>query len=142
MKKWHLLAMTFLSTAALWAQEEEQVVVAEQGNYWQTVMMIVIAILFFYFIFWRPEQKRRKTMESMRSQMSKGDRVTAMGIVGTIVRVSADSPTVILKMYDGSKIEVLKAAISEVHPATDEERKKAEKEDGSDKIQTLPTSKE
>ena len=70
-------------------------------------------------------------MEAQRSAMKKGDKITAMGIIGTLVKVSPDSPTVIVKMYDGSKIELLKAAISEVHPATEEEAKKAEKEDAA-----------
>lgn len=94
---------------------------------WQTVIMIGIAFVFFYFILWRPEQKRRKVIEAQRSALKKGDRVTAMGIVGTVLRVQ--DQTVILKMYDGSKIEVLKGAITEVLPGTEEDLKKAEKED-------------
>ncbi len=37
--------------------------------------------------------------------------------------------TLILKMYDGSKIEVLKAAINDVVPGSEEDEKKAEKEE-------------
>lgn len=119
-----------LSSSALFAQD--QAAQDPQGGLTQTFIMIAIAILFFYFILWRPEQKRRKAMESQRNSMKKGDKITAMGIIGTLVKVSADSPTVIVKMYDGSKIEILKAAISEVHPATEEEAKKAEKEEASE----------
>jgi preprotein translocase subunit YajC len=98
----------------------------------QTVIMIAIALIFFYLILWRPEQKRRKAMELQRSSLKKGDRVTAMGIIGTVVRIQ--DQTIILKMYDGSKIEVLKAAISEVMPGSEEDVKKAEKADKDDKI--------
>jgi preprotein translocase subunit YajC len=91
----------------------------------QTFIMIAIALLFFYLILWRPEQKRRKAMEEQRSSLKKGDRVTAMGIIGTIVRVEEN--TIVLRMVDGSKIEMLKAAISDVIPGTEEESKKAEK---------------
>lgn len=114
-----------LFSQALFAQAEE-VVVQPQSSYWQTIMMVAIAILFFYFILWRPEQKRKKALETQRGAMKKGDRITAMGIIGTLVKVSSESPTVIVKMYDGSKIEMLKAAISEVHPATEEEARKEE----------------
>lgn len=141
MKKWiYSAALLPLFTAStLYAQTEDQMVAVEQGSYWQTIMMIGIAIVFFYFILWRPEQKRRKAMEAQRSSMKKGDRITAMGIVGTIIRVSPESPTVIIKMYDGSKIEMLKAAITDVHPGTDEDARKAEKEDASDskKIESI-----
>jgi preprotein translocase subunit YajC len=78
----------------------------------QTLIMIGIALVFFYFILWRPEQKRRKAAEDMRKAMKKGDRVTAMGIIGQVDKIQ--DQTVILKMVDGSKIEVLKAAISDV----------------------------
>lgn len=78
----------------------------------QTLVMIGVALVFFYFILWRPEQKRRQATETMRNSMKKGDRVTAMGIVGRLDRVQEN--TVILKMVDGAKIEVLKAAITEV----------------------------
>lgn len=91
---------------------------------WQMFIMIAIALLFFYFILWRPEQQRRKAMEEQRNGLQKGDRVAAMGIIGTIVRIGEQ--TAILKMYDGSKIEVYKATITDVLPNVDENGKKIE----------------
>lgn len=113
-KAFYLLAPLCLS-ASLFA--EEAAPAGRQQSMWQTLMMIGIALLFFYMILWRPEQKRRKKMQQQRSSMSKGDRVTAMGIVGTLVSVEKD--TVILKMVDGAKIEVLTAAISDVKPGSE-----------------------
>ena len=83
-----------------------------------TFFMIGLALLFFYFILWRPERKRRKKMEALRGSISKGSRVTAMGIIGTVASIGEE--TVILKMYDGAKIEVLKGAITEVKAAATE----------------------
>lgn len=100
-----------------------------EQSMWQTMVMISIAFLFFYFLLMRPEQKRRKAQEDQRNALKKGDRVTAMGIIGTVLRI--EEQTVILKMYDGSKIEVLKGAISDVIPGTEEDAKKAEKDDRS-----------
>ena len=99
----------------------------KEQNYWQTIIMIGLALVFFYFILWRPEQKRRKAMEKQRSSLKKGDRVTAMGIIGTVSKIQEN--TLILKMVDGAKIEILKAAITDVQPGTEEDAKKAEKED-------------
>ena len=65
---------------------------------------------------WRPEQKRRKNMEKLRTSLSKGDKVTAMGIIGTVSKINTD--TIVLKMIDGAKIEFLKAAISHVEPSS------------------------
>jgi preprotein translocase subunit YajC len=119
MTKWILSAMGFFTTFAAFGADEAAPA-ARQGSFYQTLIMIAIAIVFFYFILWRPEQKRRKAMESKRSGMKKGDKVTAMGIVGTIDTIKEQS--VVLKMIDGSKIEMLKAAITEVI-ATDESKK-------------------
>ena len=94
---------------------------ARENNLSQTLMMIGVAVVFFYFIMWRPEQKRRKALEQQRSSLKKGDKATAMGIIGTVVRIQDD--TVILKMVDGSKIEVLKAVITNVQPGTEEDAK-------------------
>lgn len=117
---------TLFMNSISFAQESPETAPRDQGMT-QTFIMIAIALLFFYLILWRPEQKRRKMMEDQRSSMKKGDRVTAMGIVGTVARV--EEQTVILKMYDGSKIEMLKAAISEVVPGSEDDAKKAEKEE-------------
>ncbi len=106
----------FLPVAAF-AQEGAP---SPQGSLYQTMMMIGLALVFFYFILWRPEQKRRKAAEAMRGMMKKGDKATAMGIIGTIDRVKEQ--TVILRMVEGAKIEVLKAAITDIQPASGDEK--------------------
>jgi preprotein translocase subunit YajC len=108
------LCTSLFSTAALFADEAP----AAGGGMTQMLLIIAMSIAFFYFILWRPEQKRRKAAEQMRSAMKKGDRVTAMGIVGRLDRIQEQ--TVVLKMIDGSKIEVLKGAITDVQPAAEE----------------------
>jgi preprotein translocase subunit YajC len=120
---------SFLLTSTLFAAEEAEPMPPRDQGLWQTVFMIAIALIFFYFILWRPEQKRRKVLEDQRNALKKGDRVTAMGIIGTVLRIQDQS--VILKMYDGSKIEVLKGAITDVLSGTEEDAKKAEKEERS-----------
>jgi preprotein translocase subunit YajC len=124
--------LTFVSlvlTSPVFAEEETAP--TRDGGAWQGLVMVAIAFAFFYFILWRPEQRRRKEVERKRAALQKGDRVTAMGIIGTVVRVW--DHTVILKMHDGSKIEFLKAAINEVSPpASEDEGKKEDKTDAED----------
>ena len=108
------LFFLLLPCAALLAEEGAT---SSGGGLTQTLLMIGIALVFFYFILWRPEQKRRKASEKMRTSLKKGDRVTAMGIIGKVDRIQEQ--TVVLKMIDGAKIEVLKAAITDVQPSTD-----------------------
>lgn len=120
---------TFVLSCPFLAADDGEAMPPRDQGMWQTLIMIVMALLFFYFILWRPEQKRRKILEQQRSSLKKGDRVTAVGIIGTVLRVQ--DQTVILKMYDGSKIEVVKGAITDVLPGTEEDAKKAEKDDKS-----------
>ena len=94
-----------------------------QGSLVQTLIMIAVALVFFYFILWRPEQKRRKQMENVRSSLKKGDRITAMGIIATVVKVQEN--TVIVSLHDGAKMEILKAAITDVQAVADEKVEKA-----------------
>ncbi len=127
MKNKSYALFTFFSlmlARSLGAQEQTAPPAAPDQGFIQTLVMIAIAVVFFYFILWRPEQKRRKVIETQRNQLKKGDRVAAMGILGTVVRVG--DQTVILKMYDGTKLEFYKAAITEVLPETEEGTKKVE----------------
>lgn len=112
----------FSPIAALFAQDSAA---SPAGGIAQTLIMIGIALVFFYFILWRPEQKRRKLAEQMRSSLKKGDRVTAMGIIGKVEKIQEQ--TVILEMVDGAKIEFLKAAITDVQSAG---AKESQKENG------------
>lgn len=104
---------SILFASSLFAEEATREA-AKSGSIYQTVIMIGIAIGFFYFILWRPEKKRRKKSEEQRNSLKKGDQVTAMGIVGTVSRVLEN--TVVLRMVDGAKIEMLKGAITDVRP--------------------------
>ncbi len=107
-----LLGLSLLPVVSLFA--EDGAAPTKQGGYMQTLIMIGVALVFFYFILLRPEQKRRKAAEKLRTSLKKGDKVTAMGMIGTVSKI--EESTVILKMYDGAKIEVLKAAITDVQP--------------------------
>lgn len=108
---------TLCATAPVFADTETT---GGNSNLMQMLFMIGFAVVFFYFIIWRPDQKRRKQMEQMRSSIAKGDRVTVMGILGTIDKVEKD--TVILSLYQGGKMEVLKNAITDIQPSITKEK--------------------
>lgn len=116
MKKVFFSLCSLMLSVAVFAEAEAGMQESRQQNYLQTLIMMAAFVIFFYFILLRPEQKRRKKLEEQRSAMQKGSRVTAMGIIGIVDQV--EEKTVILKMIDGSKIEVLKAAITEVEAAS------------------------
>ena len=69
-------------------------------------------IAIFYFLLIRPENKRKKEAEALRSALKKGDKITTIGgIVGTVVDVKEDK-FVIETGADQVRIELAKWALS------------------------------
>lgn len=99
------------------------------GGMMSTVIMLVVMIAIFYFMLIRPENKRKKEAEQMRSAMKVGDEVTTIGgITGKVVNVK-DDKFVIETGADQVRIEFAKWALSTNETATaaaKEEAKKAQ----------------
>jgi len=74
---------------------------------------IAIMIAIFYFLMIRPQQKRAKEREKLLSAVKTGDRVVfSGGILGHVSNVK--EKTVMIKIADNVKIEVSRAAITQV----------------------------
>ena len=74
--------------------------------------MVVIMLAIFYFMMIRPENKKKKELEKMRSELAVGDQVTTIGgIIGTICAVKEES-IVIETSADRVRVEFAKWAIS------------------------------
>ena len=79
----------------------------------QFVISMVILFAIFYFLMIRPENKRKKKVEEMRSGLKNGDEiVTIGGICGKIVSISGDKIT-FETGEDRVRIQVAKWAISD-----------------------------
>lgn len=93
-----------------------------------SLIMILVMVAIFYFMLIRPENKRKKEAEQMRSAVKTGDKITTIGgIVGTVVNVK-ENKIVIETGADQVRIELEKWAISSNETATEaakEEEKKA-----------------
>ena len=71
-----------------------QTTASSGGGMVTTIMMLVLMVGIFYFMLIRPEKKKNKEMEAMRSSLKVGDRVTTIGgIYGTIVSIKDDTIT-------------------------------------------------
>ena len=82
------------------------------GGGMTSLIMIVAMIAVFYFLMIRPENKRKKEAEQMRSAVKTGDEiVTIGGIIGTVVSVK-DDKFVMESGADQVRIELAKWAIS------------------------------
>ena len=85
---------------------------AAQGGGMTSIIMIVAMIAVFYFLMIRPENKRKKEAEQMRSAVKTGDQITTIGgILGTVVSVK-DDKFVLETGADQVRIEMAKWAIS------------------------------
>ena len=79
-----------------------------------SILMIVLMVAIFYFMLIRPESKRKKQAEEMRSSLQKGDWLTTIGgVYGRIVAIT-DRTVVIETSEDRVRIEFLKSAIGSV----------------------------
>ena len=92
-----------------------------------TMLMLVIMIGVFYFMLIRPENKRKKEAEQMRSSVKKGDKITTIGgIVGTVVDVKENN-IVIETSADQVRIELAKWALSTNETAAETAKVEAQK---------------
>ena len=92
-----------------------------------TVIMLVMMLGIFYFMLIRPENKRKKEAEQMRSSVKAGDKiVTIGGIMGTVVSVK-DDKFVMETSADQVRIELAKWAISSNETAAEHAKAEAKK---------------
>ncbi|MBQ8408968.1 MAG: preprotein translocase subunit YajC [Clostridia bacterium] len=84
------------------------------GSMWVTVGLMVVLFVVFYFFGIRPQKKQEKEMSAMRNNLQVGDEITTIGgIIGKVVSIKEET-CVIETSRDGTKIRILKSAVSRV----------------------------
>ena len=92
-----------------------------------TILMMVLMVGLLYFMMIRPENKRKKEAEQMRSSVKKGDKVVTIGgITGTVVDVK-DNKFVLETGADQVRIEFEKWALSSNETAAEAKKAEAKK---------------
>lgn len=91
---------------------------AGEGNFFTTyggtIILVVAMVVIFYFFLYRPQKKQEKAAADMKNSLEVGDEVTTIGgIIGEIVSIK-DETCVIETTKGGTKIRILKSAISKV----------------------------
>ena len=100
---------------------------APAGGMTSSIIMIVAMLAVFYFMLIRPENKRKKEAEQMRSSVKTGDKITTIGgIVGVVVNVKEDK-IVLETGADQVRIEFAKWAISTNETAAENAKAEAKK---------------
>ena len=100
---------------------------AAAGGMGSTIIMMVAMLGIFYFMLIRPENKRKKEAEQMRSSVRKGDKITTIGgVIGNVVDVKENS-VVVETSADQVRIEFAKWAISSNETAAEAAKAEAKK---------------
>ncbi len=106
------------------------------GGMLTMILPLILVIGVFYFMMIRPENKRKKEAEEMRSSLKEGDEITTIGgIVGTVVSVKEDK-FVIETSGDRVRVELAKWALS-----TNETAAAAAKEEAAKKAEAKAKAK-
>ncbi|NCD34931.1 MAG: preprotein translocase subunit YajC [Spartobacteria bacterium] len=80
---------------------------------------IAIMIALFYFMMIRPQQKRAKQRQALLDSVKTGDRIVfSGGMMGVVTNVKDKS--VMVKIADNVKVEILRGAVSQVVAKGDE----------------------
>ena len=99
----------------------------QSGGLMGMLPMLLVMVGVFYFMMIRPENKRKKEAEQMRSSIKNGDKVTTIGgIVGTVVDVKGDN-FVMETSADQVRIEFAKWALSTNETAAAAAKEEAQK---------------
>ena len=78
-----------------------------------TIGWMVFMVAIFYFVMIRPQRRREKERKALIEAVKSGQRVLlASGILGEIVSVK--EKTLLVRIAENTKIEVLKSAVSQV----------------------------
>ena len=92
-----------------------------------SIIMLVVMFGVMYFLMIRPENKRKKEAEAMRSALKVGDKITTIGgIVGKVVDIKEDK-FVIETGADQVRIEFAKWALSTNETAAENATAEAKK---------------
>ncbi len=93
---------------------------APQGGSGQTNPLalwlpIILIFAIMYFLIFRPQARKQKQHRMMIESLKKGDKiVTTGGIHGIIVGIKEKEGSLIVKVDDNTKIELVKTAVAQV----------------------------
>jgi preprotein translocase subunit YajC len=101
-----------LNAFVLWAQENAKAPAAPPAPFGLDLLPLLLIGAFAYFLLLRPAFRQEKERKQLRANLEKDDDVlTTSGIYGTVVSVSKDKDEVVVKVADGVRLKMVRAAI-------------------------------
>ena len=87
----------------------------EQPNTLGFFLPIILIFAIMYFLIFRPQMKKQKQQKMMIEALKKGDKIiTTGGIVGTIAGIKEKEGTLLVKISDNTKIELVRTSVANV----------------------------
>lgn len=86
-----------------------------------TILPLILMFVLFYFLLIRPQQKRQKAVQSMQSNLKKGDKIITIGGLHGFID-SIDDSKAVIKCGDGSRLTYERSAIREVVESAPEDK--------------------
>ncbi len=87
----------------------------QQPNTFGFFLPIIMIFLIMYFLIFRPQMKKQKQQKMMLDSIQKGDKIiTVGGILGTVAGIKEKDGTLIVKIADNTKIELVKTSVAKV----------------------------
>lgn len=106
---------------------------AEAPSLMSSMMPLILIAVLFYFMLIRPQKKKEKQVQEMRSQVEVGDEIiTVGGIIGRVVNVREDN-LVIETGTDRSKLRLTRWAVQANNTAKERQPAPEVKEDKKNK---------
>ena len=85
------------------------------GNPFAAILPMFAIIIVMYLLMILPQQRKQKEHRKMLENVQKGDKIiTAGGLVGTIAGIKERENTVLLKVSENTKIEILRSSIAQI----------------------------
>ena len=86
-----------------------------QGNPFALWLPIILIFAIMYFLIFRPQAKKQKQQRMMIEALRKGDKIiTTGGIYGVIAGIKEKEGTIIVKIDDNTKFEMVKSSVAQV----------------------------
>ena len=81
---------------------------------------LILIVVVFYFILIRPQNKKNKQVQQMRSSIKRGDRVTTIGgFIGKVIRIRDEVITIEVGS-DKTRLDIMRWGISKIEEADSE----------------------
>jgi len=88
---------------------------SSSGNSLIGLAPFILIILIMYFLIFRPQARKQKQQRMMLDSLKKGDNIiTVGGIHGTIMGIKEKEGTIIVKIADNTKIELVRSSVAKV----------------------------